>query len=260
MDSEEDLANSDPSHIRLIHIPARRLCTLCRQVHAVLDVQNPNTPTRCHSCQRRENCSSCSKLKKKKHFYNAKQPNQLFKTCQTCRDKTINCNQKQREAAAAVGLRWCISGVHQVTVEDCTSPGGIIHASCLVCLERWHETYAAQVAAAAIDQNAEQDTVDGREGVATEPVVNDGEFGDGAEWMDLDLPDDSAVSAREKILLQKMRETLANVKMQQCSTCCERTFDIKSDNPAYECQRCHTDKHQDGKLWSNANNVNPGMR
>jgi hypothetical protein len=55
-----------------------------------------------------------------------------------------------------------------------------VHTSCLACLERRHEAYAAHAGAAAIDQNAEQDAMDDREGVAMEPIVDD-EFGDDSD-------------------------------------------------------------------------------
>jgi hypothetical protein len=96
------------------------------------------------------------------------------------------------------------------------------------------------------------------EGVAMEPIASD-EFGDDTEWMDIDLPGDSAVSLREKTLLSNMRQQLADIKMQQCRTCCERGFDINVRDGTDECRRCQANKHEDGKLWSNANNVNPRM-
>ena len=45
---------------------------------------------------------------------------------------------------------------------------------------------------------AEQAAIDDREGVATEPIV-DNDFDDDTAWMDVDLPVDSAVSTRENI-------------------------------------------------------------
>ena len=76
--------------------------------------------------------------------------------------------------------------------------------------------------------------------------------------MDIDLPQDTTVSTREKKLLQDMRQRLANVDMQpQCGTCHERAFDLTIRRQTNECSRCHADKHENGKQWSNANNVNP---
>ena len=107
-----------------------------------------------------------------------------------------------------------------------------------------------------IDQNAEQDTIDVRDGVAMDPIIDD-EYHDDFEWMDIDLPGDSAVSNREYTLLRNMRKQLADVKMRHCSTCCERGFDARIADEMTECRRCQADKHEDGKVWSNANTVNP---
>jgi hypothetical protein len=51
--------------------------------------------------------------------------------------------------------------------------------------ERIHELYEAHAAVAAIDQDAEQGAIDDREGIATEPIIDD-ELGDGTEWMNID--------------------------------------------------------------------------
>jgi hypothetical protein len=93
------------------------------------------------------------------------------------------------------------------------STGGVLLACCLACRERQNEAYAAHIAAAAIDQNAEQDAIDDRDGVAIEPIVDD-EFGDDTEWMTTDLPGDCTFSPQEKQLLQNMRQQLADVEMQ----------------------------------------------
>jgi hypothetical protein len=91
----------------------------------------------------------------------------------------------------------------------------------------WHarrdrnEAHAAHVAAVVIEQNAEQDVIKDREGVAVEPISDD-EFGDDTEWMTADPSGDSAVSPREKTMLQNVRQHLANVKVHDCSTCCDR--------------------------------------
>ncbi|KAI0266026.1 hypothetical protein BGY98DRAFT_890421, partial [Russula aff. rugulosa BPL654] len=100
---------------------------------------------------------------------------------------------------------------------------------------------------------------DDREGVATEPFLDD-DFDDDTAWMNVDLPLDTAVSAREKNLLGDMRRTLANVNMQQCDTCHERAFDLAIRRESNECSRCHADKHENGKQWSDANNVNPSVQ
>jgi hypothetical protein len=50
-----------------------------------------------------------------------------------------------------------------------------------------------------------------------EPISDD-EFGDDTEWMTADPSGDSAVSPREKTMLQNVRQHLANVKVHDCST------------------------------------------
>ena len=44
----------------------------------------------------------------------------------------------------------------------CVSAGGTVHASCLARIEGRREAYAAHAQAAAVDQIAEQDTIDDR--------------------------------------------------------------------------------------------------
>jgi hypothetical protein len=61
-----------------------------------------------------------------------------------------------------------------------------------------------------VDQFAEQDAIDDGDAVATEPIVDD-DFGDNAEWMNVDLPQDCAVSVREKGLIQNMRRALRDI-------------------------------------------------
>jgi hypothetical protein len=53
-----------------IRIPPRRLCSLCSRVYPIIDSQLPKQPSHCRSCQRRERCSHCHLLKKRKHFRN----------------------------------------------------------------------------------------------------------------------------------------------------------------------------------------------
>jgi hypothetical protein len=129
----------------------------------VLDLQHPEQPTQCRSCQSHECCLSCFRLKKCKHFCNANRGNRLFKLQASRLDKAVDRVHIQRESAHAVRLRWCTRGAHHVTPASCTSAAGTVHASCLACLDRQREQdrrragSAAHVRAAAIDQNAEQD-------------------------------------------------------------------------------------------------------
>jgi hypothetical protein len=123
-----DTRKSDAAARLTIRLPPRRLCTLCSQVHAVPDLQNRDGPTRCRSCQRRKRCSACFVLKKTKPFLNANHRNELFKTCQSCRDKRFDRVRIERDAAHAVGLRWCVLGKHHTTADACTSVRGVLHA------------------------------------------------------------------------------------------------------------------------------------
>jgi len=41
-----DTKKNDAARLTIRVPPRRRLCTLCRQVHAVLDLEHPNRPTR----------------------------------------------------------------------------------------------------------------------------------------------------------------------------------------------------------------------
>jgi hypothetical protein len=105
-------------------------------------------------------------------------------TRQCCRDRSIARVRMEHDAANAVGLRWCTTGRHRVSAAACMSTGGVLLACCLACRERQNEAYAAHIAAAAVDQNAEQDAIDDRDGVAIEPIVDD-EFGDDTEPISL---------------------------------------------------------------------------
>ena len=174
------LANNEevPEHrsnpVRLtVRLPPRRLCSLCSRVHAVIDLRHQTQPTRCLSCQAWERCSRCLRLKKRKHFHNARRANELFKSCQGCRDKDMDRVRKHREAAHALGLCWCTNGSHRMTIAACTTADDVLHASCLASLERRREAYTAHAPAAVIDQISEQDIIDERDGVAMEPIRSD---------------------------------------------------------------------------------------
>jgi hypothetical protein len=89
--------------------------------------------------------------------------------------------------------------------------------------------------------------------------IVDDDGGELFESVDDDVIEDSAVSMRETTLLRNMRKHLANVKMRECDTCHERGFKVHIRDGDVQCRRCLADKRDDGKLWSNANNVNPCM-
>lgn len=64
-------------------------------------------------------------------------------------------------------------------------------------------------------------------------------FGDGADLMNVDLPDDSALSQREA-----------------ANDCLEDGFDLNLADG--RCSRCHGDKGDPVRKWSAANKVHPG--
>ena len=52
-----------------------------------------------------------------------------------------------------------------------------------------------------------------------------------------------------------MQQKPADIKVQQCSSCCEHGFDIRIRSKTNEWQRWHADYH---RLWSNAKDFNLG--
>ena len=114
-DDEDDPENRVEHFSLMIRIPPRRLCTLCGQVHAVLDLQHPDRrhrPTRCPSCGKRERCSGCFALKKQKQINSKMQTAETncSRLCQSCRYKHMDRVRIECEAAHALGIRWCTIG------------------------------------------------------------------------------------------------------------------------------------------------------
>ncbi|KAF7307266.1 ATP-dependent DNA helicase [Mycena indigotica] len=99
---------------------------------------------------------------------------------------------------------------------------------------------------------------DGAEGVAQNQPVDEYDefFGDGSDMMDIDLPEDSAISAREAAAIAKMNAELAQLEIGRCSGCREEGFDVQLKT-AMLCKRCDAD-HGEVKKWSTDNNTNPG--
>ena len=164
------------------------------------------------------------------------------------------------------GMRYCVGGKHQVCVEDCRAENGELRANCRTCLNR-RTQLRQQAAAAAVDellfavddpfQAAAGD--DRAEGVEAPPlqVVDefDAVFGDGADLMDIDLPSDSAVSAREAALLKKLNEKIDAIKLETCDICWEEGFDLNTKDGV--CGACRRDTGDPVKKWSSANKVHP---
>jgi hypothetical protein len=160
-------------------------------------------------------------------------------------------------------MRWCAPGSHQVLTEECQAEDGRIRAACGACLARLRERTAAaalaqeQIAAMRNDYEdaAGDGDADGIEGVAIDEF--DAEFGDGNDLMDVDLPDDSAVSARERALLKILDEKLADIKFETCDYCLEEGFSMQVNNGM--CASCKRDNGDPVRKWSAENGIHPGI-
>lgn len=85
---------------------AHKTCTLCLQNFVVplatLDENGDPSRTRCAPCQKREKCTTCCKLKKRKHFRKGDRI-QLYKTCNSCRDRVMARVHRKRAQAEIQG-------------------------------------------------------------------------------------------------------------------------------------------------------------
>ncbi|KAJ7061425.1 hypothetical protein C8F01DRAFT_956965, partial [Mycena amicta] len=98
---------------------------------------------------------------------------------------------------------------------------------------------------------------DDADGVARNQPVDEYDeiFGNGGEMMDIDLPEDVAVSAREATAMAKMNAELDALSIRQCAGCREESFDLKLKTATF-CGRC-ADDMGDVRKWSAENNTNP---
>jgi hypothetical protein len=95
------------------------------------------------------------------------------------------------------------------------------------------------------------------EGVqATEIDDFDNVFGDGTDLMNVDLPDDSALSQHEATLLENLNKKLDEIEFKTCDNCLEEGFDLKIEDG--RCSRCRDDTGDPVQKWSAANKVHPG--
>ncbi|KAJ7578869.1 hypothetical protein C8J56DRAFT_797036, partial [Mycena floridula] len=95
---------------------------------------------------------------------------------------------------------------------------------------------------------------DHTEGVQIVDDEFDAAFGNGDDFMDVDLPEDSAVPPNDQHHLKAFTAALDDLHIQQCPLCREEAF---SSQPAGEmCTSCSADKKETRK-WSDANEVNP---
>jgi hypothetical protein len=89
-----------------IRIPPRthHICTLCKVDYTIPPSDDPVTPqSRCLPCQKREKCSRCNKIKKRKRFEKEDGTNSIFKTCNVCREKDVVRHFQKRLQAQSLG-------------------------------------------------------------------------------------------------------------------------------------------------------------
>ena len=150
-------------------------------------------------------------------------------------------------------------GGHQVSAEDCISDDGILRAACRACLTRRREQRAALSAPVTQDLEAEAEAAalqGDAEGVEVDVDEFDAVYGDGADLMDIDLPNDSALSHREATLLANLNRKLDEIKFEACNYCLEEGFDLKVADEM--CLSCRSDKGDPVRKWSRENNIQPG--
>ena len=81
-------------------------------------------------------------------------------------------------------------------------------------------------------------------------------YGDGANLMDIDLPNNSTLSHHEATLLANVNQKLDEIKFEACNYCLEEGFDIKVADEM--CLSCPSDKGDPVQKWSRENNIQPG--
>jgi len=118
-----------------------------------------------------------------------------------------------------------------------------------IALSQDHEAEAeAEAEAAALQGNAK--------GVDADVDEFDAIYGDGTDLMDIDLPDNSALSHHEATLLENLNRKLDEIKFEACNYCLEECFDLKVADEM--CLSCQSDKGDPVQKWSRENNVQPG--
>ena len=139
---------------------------------------------------------------------------------------------------------------------------GTLRATCRACLTLRRERRVELEQAATGDLEHEQEAAallqGDAEGVATANIDEfDAVFGDGADLMNLDLPDDKALTERESALLRNLNKELDKIKFETCDHCLEEGFDMSVEDGM--CSSCRRDKADPVRKWSAANNVQPGL-
>ncbi|EDR04581.1 uncharacterized protein LACBIDRAFT_330518 [Laccaria bicolor S238N-H82] len=171
--------------------------------------------------------------------------------------------------ATAVAIEpWYVwtENVHKpkfrVSVEDCMAENGTLRATCRACLTLRRERRVELERAAMGDLEHEQEAAallqGDAEGVATTNADEfDAVFGDGADLMNLDLPDNKALTERESALLRNLKKELDKIKFETCDHCLEEGFGMNVEDGM--CSSCRRDKADPVRKWSAANNVQPGL-
>lgn len=82
------------------------------------------------------------------------------------------------------------------------------------------------------------------EGVeATEIDEFDNAFGDGTNLMNVNLPDNSALSQHKAVLLENLNKKLDEVEFKTCNNCLGEGFDLSVEDG--RCSSCHNDTVQE---------------
>ncbi len=125
------------TYIPPIRIPGgrvpRQACTLCSNMFSIHSFASPpgEAPhTRCVHCRRKERCTRCRKIKKKKEFRRPTDEDRtrpLLKTCNKCRLKQTREYISRRQQAETTGM------INHVCRMDANSPfiqgtGGVLAA------------------------------------------------------------------------------------------------------------------------------------
>jgi hypothetical protein len=121
-------------------------------------------------------------------------------------------------------------------VEQCTLDDGSVGQCCRSCLT----TKAARRSLR--DRDVGGDSATGSE--------------DLEDMMDVDLPDDAALSGRELALLQNLNQKIEGIQFESCNVCLEDGFNLSLSEGC--CSRCRRDSADPVLKWSAANKVHPG--
>lgn len=238
-------------------------CGLCRARFPprVFDIGDGHSSDRCSGCRRRECCTRCHKIKKRKHFQrpSAREDAPCFKTCAECRKKVIQRTLHRRAEAVAAGMGWCTCCKRQVTEDDCRTAEGVVRATCNACRARLHNRASNHRDGVEPDHGEDMpdapDIPDGVEAVARDEF--DELYDDTINFMNIDVPEENVLNASEEERFRPFTQKLSDLKLEECETCRERDCDSQLQNGS--CKRCRRDNKHDVRRFSAENNTNPGQ-